>query len=260
MSVNVASEPENGPIWALGLPLVPLNRGRVIQTVDRLIQARRPSYFITANLNYAMLTSQNKDLREINLRAAFILADGMPLVWTAKWRGKPLPERVAGSDLIFDLCELAAERGYGVYLFGAGPGVAEQAAANLGSRYPSLRIVGVESPNLSDLSQLEHAALLDRVRSARPDLLFVALGQPKGERWIFANYRDLAVPVSVQVGASLDFVAGRVGRAPRVLQRLGLEWAYRLLLEPRRLCRRYLGNGLFFLGRILRGDQEQQES
>jgi len=260
MSSSVSSELENGPIWALGLPLVPLSRAKVVEMVDRLIQAREPSYFITANLNYAMLTSRNKDLREINQRAAFILADGMPLVWTAKWRRKPLPERVAGSDLIFDLCGLAEEQGYRVYLFGAGPGVAEQAAGNLGSRYPSLQIVGIESANLSELSQVEHAAVLDQVRSARPDLLFVALGQPKGERWIFANYRDLAVPVSVQVGASLDFVAGRVSRAPRVLQRLGLEWVYRLMLEPRRLTRRYFDNGIFFLSRILKGDQDEQES
>lgn len=229
----------------------------MLEEVDRRVRARTPCYFITANLNYAMLSSRHEDLREINRQAAFILADGMPLVWMARRRGTPLPERVAGSDLIFEIPRLAADRGHRIFLLGAGPGVAQRAAANLQARFPSLQVVGVESPDLGALSESEHAALLDRVRAARPDILFAALGQPKGERWIFAHYRDLGVPVSVQVGASLDFAAGRVSRAPRLLQRTGLEWVYRLALEPRRLTRRYLDNGLFFLGRLLRGDRDR---
>jgi N-acetylglucosaminyldiphosphoundecaprenol N-acetyl-beta-D-mannosaminyltransferase len=138
--------------------------------------------------------------------------------------------------------------------------VALQAAANLEARFPPLQVVGVESPDLGALSGAEHEALLDRIRAARPDILFVALGQPKGERWIFAHFQSLGVPVSVQVGASLDFVAGRVNRAPRVLQRTGLEWVYRLALEPRRLTPRYLDNGLFFLGRLLRGDRDTRSA
>jgi N-acetylglucosaminyldiphosphoundecaprenol N-acetyl-beta-D-mannosaminyltransferase len=256
MAVEVTPGPVSRPIWALGLPLAPLTPSQVLEVVDGLILARTPSYFITANLNYAMLSSRHEDLREINRHAAFILADGMPLVWTARWRGTPLPERVAGSDLIFDLSRLAADRGYRVFLLGAQPGVAQQAGANLQARCPSLQVVGVESPDLGALSESEHTALLDRVRTARPDILLVALGQPKGERWVYSHYRSLGVPVSVQVGASLDFVAGRVSRAPRILQRIGLEWVYRLSLEPRRLTRRYLDNGIFFLGRLLTRDRD----
>jgi N-acetylglucosaminyldiphosphoundecaprenol N-acetyl-beta-D-mannosaminyltransferase len=255
-TIEVPSPPESRTIRALGLPLAPLTAVQVLERVDELIRARTPAYFITANLNYAMLSSRHDDLREVNRHAAFILADGMPLVWMARWRGTPLPQRVAGSDLIFDLSELAAHRGYRVFLFGAAPGIARQAAANLEARFPSLQVVGVESPDLGALSEADHEALLDRIRATRPDILFVALGQPKGERWIFARYRELGVPVSVQVGASLDFVAGRVNRAPRILQRTGLEWVYRLALEPRRLTRRYLENGLFFLGRLLRKDKD----
>lgn len=234
-------------VWILGLPLAPLTNEQLPAVVERLIATGEPSYFITANLNYAQLTQQYEDLREVNRHAAFLVADGMPLVWVSRWRGTPLPERVAGSDAIFALCRLAAERGYRVFLLGGAPGVGDSASANLRARYPGLRIVGVESPPFREPTAAEHAALIDRIRDARPDLLIVAFSQPKGERWIHANYRDLGVPVCVQLGASLDFAAGRVRRAPRWLQRAGLEWAYRLALEPRRLAGRYIGNGLFFI-------------
>jgi N-acetylglucosaminyldiphosphoundecaprenol N-acetyl-beta-D-mannosaminyltransferase len=247
MSVEVAPVSDFDPVWALGLPLAPMTTRQVIQAVDGLIQARVPSYFITANLNYAMLTHRHQDLREINRQASFIVADGMPLVWTAWWRGTPLPERVAGSDLIFELCRLAAGRKYRVYLLGGQPSVAQEAANNLVARYPGLEIVGMASPQVSELTQAENARLVEQVRAARPDLLFAALGQPKGERWIYTYHRDLGVPVSLQVGASLDFAAGRIRRAPTWLRRIGLEWAFRLALEPRRLARRYLENGLFLL-------------
>jgi len=251
MAVEVAPVSISNSIWALGLPLVPLTTRQAVQAVDGLVQARKPSYFITANLNYSMLTHRHEDLREINRQAAFILADGMPLVWTARWWGTPLPERVAGSDLIFELCRLAAERGYRVYLLGAHLSTAQKAAATLVARYPGLQIVGTASPQLRDLSEAENAAVVAQVREARPDLLFVALGQPKGERWIYTYHRDLEVPVSLQVGAALDFVAGRIRRAPTWLRQHGWEWAFRLFLEPRRLARRYLENGLFFISKAL---------
>jgi len=235
-------------VW--GLPLTPITNEHLPEAVARLIRARQPSYFITANLNYAMLTHQHEDLHEINRSAAFIVADGMPLVWAARWQGTPLPERVAGSDFIFTLSELAAARGYRIYFLGGMAGVGEEAAARLRERYPGLQIVGIESPPFRPLTDEEHGALIARIREARPDILLVGFGQPKGERWIYANYRALQVPVCVQVGASLDFAAGRVRRAPRFLQRVGLEWAFRLALEPRRLAARYFSNAVFLLGRL----------
>jgi N-acetylglucosaminyldiphosphoundecaprenol N-acetyl-beta-D-mannosaminyltransferase len=130
--------------------------------------------------------------------------------------------------------------------------VAVEAAEALSRRFPGLRIVGTEAPPIRELSAEELAALLERIRTARPDLLFVAFGQPKGESWIARHLQTLGVPVCVQVGASLDFVAGRVSRAPRRLQRLGLEWAYRMWLEPSRLAPRYARNARFLLGMIAR--------
>ncbi len=237
-------------IW--GLPLARLDFPGALDRVDRLIERAEPAFFITANLHYAMLTDRDPRLAAVNRAADFIVADGMPLVWYSRLGPRPLPERVTGADLIDSLCRRAAERGYRVFLLGGAPGVAQEAARELCRRYLALRIVGVEAPDLASLSPRRHAALVDRIRRAKADLLFVAFGQPKGELWLAENYQALGVPACVQVGASFDFVAGRVRRAPCRLRRIGLEWAYRLACEPRRLGPRYCHNALFLLKAVLR--------
>lgn len=237
-------------VWVWGIPLAPLTLSQAVEAVVNLVEAGEPSFFITANTHYAMLTKNIPDLKVINVQAAFILADGAPLVWASRFKKSPLPERVAGSDLIFELCAVAARSGHRVFLLGGAEGVANEAAEALTQRYPGLRIVGTESPPFRALSAQEDAALRDRIRAARPDLLFVAFGQPKGEFWIARHYRSLGIPVCVQVGASLDFVAGRVRRAPRRLQKIGLEWAYRMYLEPSRLAPRYARNAWFLLSMV----------
>lgn len=239
--------------WVWGLPLAPLTRRQATDAVMALVESREPSYFITANAHYAMLTGSNAELQEINERAAFILADGAPLVWASRYGKKSrLPERVAGSDLIYDLCESAASRKLGVFFLGGAPGVADEAARRLEDRYPGLRVVGVEAPPFHDPSDEEHNALLDRIRQTEPDILFVAFGQPKGEFWIARNLETLGVPVAVQVGATLDFVAGRVNRAPKHIQQIGMEWAYRIWTEPRRLAPRYAKNAKFIIKMLAR--------
>jgi N-acetylglucosaminyldiphosphoundecaprenol N-acetyl-beta-D-mannosaminyltransferase len=222
-----------------------------VAAADALVRAGRPSFFITANVHYAMLTHQRPELRAVNARAAFLVADGAPLVWASRRAGRRLPERVAGADLIFDLAALAAARGYGVFLLGGAPGVAEAAARRLGAAAPGLRDVGVESPPYREPTPEEHAALVARIRAARPEILMVAATMPRGEIWTAAHLEELGVPLCVNLGAALDFAAGRVRRAPRPLQRLGLEWAFRAALEPRRLLPRYARNARFVLGRLL---------
>src|SRR5262249_30712511 len=180
-------------------------------------------------------------------RAACVPADVMPLVWLSRLGPRPLPERVAGCDLIYGICERAARKGYRIYLIGAGPGIADEAAAKLEQKYPGLTIAGVECPPYRQLTAAEEREQIDRIRAARPDVLFVAFGQPKGEFWIAERLDRLGVPVCIQVGATLDFVAGRVKRSPRWMQKTGLEWVYRMLQEPRRLARRYLDNMLFMV-------------
>jgi N-acetylglucosaminyldiphosphoundecaprenol N-acetyl-beta-D-mannosaminyltransferase len=236
-------------VW--GLPLARLDYAQTLDAIDELVARREPAFFVTANLHYAMLTRQDPRLRAVNQRAAFLVADGMPLVWYSRLTAKPLPQRVAGADLIYLLAERAAKRGHRLFLLGGAPGVAEQAAAVLRGLYPALVIAGIEAPTLETLSTFEHDALVERIRRSQADLLLVALGQPKGELWLAENYERLGVPASVQLGATFDFVDGRVRRAPRRLQKVGLEWLYRLMSDPRRLAPRYLKNGVFLVRAVL---------
>lgn len=235
-------------IW--GVPFSPLTFAEVIEQVDVLVRARRPSYFITANLNYVMLTDREPGLRDLNNRAAFVVADGITLVWASRWKGMPLPERVTGADLIYGLCSLAERQGYGTFLLGGAPGVGEAAVRKLVERYPGLRVVGVESPPFRELTAEEETSLIARIRSARPDILLVAFGQPKGERWIERHLEELGAPVSVQLGAAFDFAAARIPRAPRWMQRVGLETPFRIMQEPKRLTPRYARNACFLIRMI----------
>ena len=199
-------------VWVLGLPLAPLTRAQALAAVVNLIEARQPSFFITANTHYAMLTNETPDLKAINLQAAFVLADGAPLVWASRWKKSPLPERVAGSDLIYDLCGEAARSGYRVFLLGGAEGVADEAARRLAESHPGLHVVGTESPPYRDLTPEEQDQLIRRVQSASPDILIVALTMPKGELWIAANYERLGVPLCVNLGvASTSLPAESVG-------------------------------------------------
>jgi N-acetylglucosaminyldiphosphoundecaprenol N-acetyl-beta-D-mannosaminyltransferase len=235
------------PVWVWGLPLMPDTFESALDRIDRHIAQGSPSFFITANLNYAMLVDADPRLNELNQQAAFILADGMPLVWWSRLCPRQLPVRVAGSDLIYGMCERAAQNGHRVFLLGAARGVAQEAANNLTTRYPTLQIAGVECPPFRELNETEERELITRIRDSKPHILFVAFGQPKGEYWIARNLEALGVPVCVQVGASLDFVAGRVKRSPKWMQKTGSEWLFRLAQEPRRLAKRYLDNVLFLL-------------
>jgi N-acetylglucosaminyldiphosphoundecaprenol N-acetyl-beta-D-mannosaminyltransferase len=245
-------EAVSDPIWVWGVPITPLTLGETVAAVSKLIAAREPAYFITANTHYAMLTAENPDLSSINQQAAFIVADGAPLVWASRWRGQPLPERIAGSDLIFELCAKSAQEGYRVFFFGGAAGVAEEAAERLQMRYPKLQVAGTASPPFGDLTSEEQASLIDRIRAAHPDLLIAAYTMPRGERWLAANLSAVGVPVGVNLGAAIDFAAGRFCRAPRWMQKTGLEWAFRLALEPKRLYARYARNAWFILRMIIR--------
>ena len=242
-------------IW--GLRLARLTYQGALDRVDHLVrQSRlaergRANFFITANLHYAMLTDRDSRLQEVNDRADFILADGMPMVWYSRLVGRPLPQRVAGSDLIYRLAEQAAQRGHTLFLLGGGPGVAEKAAENLQALNPGLAIAGIESPMLGEMSPGEHQELIERIRCSGADLLMVAFGQPKGELWLAEHCEALGVPVSVQLGASFDFVAGRITRAPRWMQRIGAEWLYRIYHEPRRMIPRYTADAVFLAKSLL---------
>ncbi len=238
---------ERTPAVVWGVPLVPLTLAETLAEVERRVQARRPSFFVTANLNWAMLAARDERLQAVHRKAAFIVADGMPFLWGAWRKGRPLPERVTGSDLVPALCARCAARGFRVLLLGGAPGAAAEAARRLRADSPGLVVLAEEAPLFRGLGPEQNESLVRLVRRHRPDVLLVACSQPDGELWLADNCERLGVPVAIQVGAALDFVAGRVPRAPRWMQRAGLEWLYRLWRDPRRLAPRYGRNARFLL-------------
>lgn len=230
-------------VW--GVDFARLDMQQTLDLAERVIERGRPEYFVTANLNYLMLTEQHPRLAEVNARSVAVVADGNPIVKRSRSTDKPLPCRVAGADMIVELARLSADKGYRMFFLGAAPGVAQAAAAELSRLFPALPVAGCYSPPFRQLSAAEHSEMLDMIHAARTDILLVAFGQPKGELWILDNLPDLRVPLSIQLGASFDFLAGVSRRAPEVWQWLGLEWLYRALSNPRRLGPRYALNILF---------------
>lgn len=237
------------PVTVWGLPLNPLTVAQTLDLIEQWIAERTPRYLVTANVHYAMLCEGDLRLRAVNRDASIIVADGMPLVWASHGQ---LPERVPGSDLVPALCRRASERGWRVFFFGAGPGVAAAAADVLRARHPQLQVAGTVSPPFRDLTPAELTAHVEQVQAARTDILVLSFAMPNGELFMAEHFRKFGAPVTIQAGATLDFVAGRVKRAPRWMQRTGLEWFWRFLREPRRLAGRYWRNGIFVMRQLFR--------
>lgn len=231
-----------------------LREGEVVDHVLGALARGDGGWIVTPNLDHLRRLVNDPSFRELCAGADLVVADGMPLVWASRLQGTPLPERVAGSNLIFSLTAAAAQSGHSVFFLGGDPGTAETASARLRERHPTLRVAGVYCP---PLGFERDPALLSELRAvlarSAPDVVWVALGSPKQERLI----RDLrcVLPRSwwLGVGISFSFVSGAVRRAPRWAQVLGLEWLHRLVQEPRRLFRRYLIDGLPFAVRLFAG-------
>lgn len=246
-----APERADWPVSILGVPFDNVSSTHALARIADMVESRRPHYVVTANVDFLVQAHRDVELRRILVEADLVLCDGTPLVWASRWLGNPLPERVAGSDIAPGLIALAAARGYRLFFLGAAPGVAAEAAARLRREYPTLQIVGHYSPPFADLLAMDHAAIVDRIRAAQPDVLLVSFGCPKQEKWIAMHHRALNVPVCIGVGATLDFLAGRVRRAPQWMRRTGCEWLFRLGLEPRRLYRRYASDLRTFVPALL---------
>lgn len=222
-----------------------------VDAVAALIERRAGGLVFTPNVDHVLLVDRDGEFRGAYDRARVVLADGMPLVWAASLLRTPLPAKVSGSDLLMPLMERSAVHRWRVFLVGGAPGVSDEAANKL--RLMGVDIVGAESPRLSARGVPDDAdALHARIRAACPDLVLGALGSPKQELWLAKYGGEFEHAVGIGVGASLDFLVGRVRRAPRWVSSAGFEWLYRLLQEPRRLWRRYLVRGPSYLMVVLR--------
>jgi N-acetylglucosaminyldiphosphoundecaprenol N-acetyl-beta-D-mannosaminyltransferase len=218
--------------------------------IEELVEQHRRSpapvsQVITVNPEFVWAARKHAAFRETINHAALVVADGMGIIWASRILHVPFPERVAGSDLLPLLAERCARRGYRLFLLGAAPGVAEEAAHALLKRAPGLQIAGTHA---GSPAPDEADSILDQIRAARPDVLAVAYGAPKQDLWICHHAQALGeagVGVALGVGGTFDFLAGRVQRAPRWVQRIGLEWAFRIIAQPRRIWR---VRALFLMG------------
>ena len=219
------------------------------QIVDRILTGRPPAYVVTPNAMHIIGLQNDPLFQEIYRQAFLVVPDGVSLLWAAQFLNTPLNGRVNGTDLFERLCGVAARRGFKVFLLGGRAGAADAARAILEARYPDLKIVGTYCPPYGfETQSAELVSINARIEAVKPDLLFVGLGAPKQEKWIAANYQELSVPISVGIGVSFELVANMVGRAPVWMQKTGLEWLFRLIVEPSRLWKRYIiGNPLFIL-------------
>lgn len=218
-----------------------LTFAQALDAIEALVTAGAGGSVFTPNIDHVVLAEGDEAFRAAYAQASLSLVDGMPLLWASRLLGEPLPEKISGSDLVWPLLQRAGQRGWRVFLTGAAPGVAQVAAERV-RRELGVNVVGTDAPRIHRSpgggDQSEEAAA--RVAEARADLVLVGFGAPKQEIWAHRFRASLGPAVAVACGAGIDFLAGRVRRAPPWVSRAGLEWAFRLALEPRRLWRRYL--------------------
>jgi N-acetylglucosaminyldiphosphoundecaprenol N-acetyl-beta-D-mannosaminyltransferase len=235
-----------------GLDFHPLSEDQVVARIVGDLEEGQGGLVVTANIDICRQVSRDPAVRDLISGASLVLADGMPLVWAARLRGDPLPGRVTGSSLIFTLSGAASGQGRAIYLLGGEPGVPERAAVELERRYPGLLVAGTDATPVGfDRRPDKLAAVRRRLEQARPDIVYVGLGFPKQDRVIAALAPGLPAAWFIGCGAAIPFAAGVLTRAPSWMQRLGLEWAHRLISEPRRLFRRYLVDDLPFAARLI---------
>jgi N-acetylglucosaminyldiphosphoundecaprenol N-acetyl-beta-D-mannosaminyltransferase len=233
----------------LGVPVDNLTMEETLARCDEFIAIGRATgrthQIATVNADFVVNSLHDPELQRILQESDMATADGMPLVWGSRLLGGPLPGRVTGADMVPALAERSAQKGYSIFFLGAREGIAAKAAAILQERNPGLKVAGVLSPPPRSILEMDRS-VVDAVKAARPDILLVAFGNPKQEKWIRMYAHELQVPICIGVGGTFDMIVGVTKRAPAWVQRLGMEWAYRLSQEPRRLAKRYLHDFGYF--------------
>jgi N-acetylglucosaminyldiphosphoundecaprenol N-acetyl-beta-D-mannosaminyltransferase len=236
----------------LGVGISAIDMPMAVAEIERWIDERERHYVCVTGVHGVMESQRDPALRDIHNASGLTTPDGMPMVWSGRLAGADWMRRVYGPDLMLALAERAAARGWRSFFYGGKAGTAERLAERLAARFPGFVTVGTYSPPFRPLTPEEDGAVVDMINAARPDLVWVGLSTPKQERWMAAHVDRLDAPALLGVGAAFDIHAGELAQAPPALQRIGLEWAYRLYREPRRLWRRYLYNNPRFLLGIAR--------
>ena len=228
-----------------------VNMDEAIQAIEDMIASEKKSYIVAINVDVVMKIENDSYLKEITDEADMVLVDGKPLEWIAKWHKRPIKAKISGSDLVPILCKRAAEKGYSIFIIGGKEGIAEKAQVNLERDLPGIKIVGTYAPPFGfEKDEKELNRINEMISDAHPDILIACFGCPKQEKWIYENYQKYDAKVSVCAGATVDFLAGNVNRAPKWMSDHGLEWFYRFLQEPKRMFKRYFVDDMKILNLI----------
>jgi N-acetylglucosaminyldiphosphoundecaprenol N-acetyl-beta-D-mannosaminyltransferase len=235
----------------LGTPVDALDLAAATDEIASWVGNRRRGYVCVTGVHGIMEARRHSDVRAAHRHADLVVPDGMPLVWCGRHLGLPIG-RVYGPDLMLCLLERGLEEGWRHAFYGSSEPVLGDLRRRLETRFPSLRVVGAIAPPYRELTEAEGRRHVEQLNAMEPDVVWIGLSTPKQERWMHRWRPELRASVLLGVGAAFDFHAGRITQAPRLLQRHGLEWAFRLAQEPRRLWRRYLINNPTFVAHILR--------
>lgn len=234
----------------LGVGVSAIDMPVALKLIDQWISNGDHQYVCVTGVHGIVESQRDPGLRDVHNRSGLTTPDGMPLVWAGRAAGARGMDRVYGPDLMLAFCELAKARGFSSFFYGGRPGVANRLARRLEDLYPGLRVAGTYAPPFREPSAAEDEEIVRLINEARPDVVWVGLGTPKQELWMAAHTAALDASVLIGVGAAFDIHAGLVPQAPHWMQRSGLEWAFRLVHEPRRLWRRYLYSNPRFLAGI----------
>ena len=216
-----------------------------IHAIEAMIEEGKKTYIVPINVDVVMKIEQDSYLKKIVDQADMVLVDGKPLIWISKIHKHPVKAKISGSDLVPIICKNAAEKGYTVFIIGGKDGVADKAKESLEKDFSGIKVVGTYSPPFGfekDKNELDKINKM--ISCAHPDLLIVCFGCPKQEKWIYENYQEYDAKVSICAGATVDFLAGNVNRAPKWMSDHGFEWFYRFIQEPKRLFKRYFINDM----------------
>lgn len=217
-----------------------VNMDETVCAIEKMIAKKKKSYIVAINVDVVMKIEKDIYLKKITDNADMVLVDGQPLVWIAKWHKSPVKAKVSGSDLVPELCKVASKKNYSIFIIGGKDGIAEKAKSNLKEKLPNINIVGVYAPPFGFEDDADELNKINKmITKVHPDILIACFGCPKQEKWIFENYKKYDATVSICAGATVDFLAGSIKRAPVWMRQLGLEWLFRFMKEPRRMFKRY---------------------
>lgn len=217
-----------------------LTMDEALNSIEKMIKQEKKSYIVAVNVDVIIKIEEDQKLKQITDEADLTLVDGKPLIWISKMKKNPIKEKISGSDLVPKVCELAAKKNYSIFILGGKEGIANQAKEKLEIKHPNINIVGTYSPPMGfEANEKELNKINKMISKVKPDLLIVCFGCPKQEKWIYDNINKYEANVSICAGATVDFLAGNVKRAPKWMSNHGLEWFYRFMQEPKRLFKRY---------------------